>query len=86
MEMSIEQDLLNLKTKSEKLNTLKIETSTRLSSLEAEKLKLLDECNQLGIDPASIEQTLIQEEAQLQKEVSEIEIKINGVLDALKNT
>ena len=81
--MSIEQDLLNLKTKSEKLNTLKIETSTRLSSLETEKQKLLDECSQLGIDPVNIEQILLQEETQLQKEVSELETKINGVLSEL---
>lgn len=81
--MSLEQDLLNLKTKSEKLNSLKIENQVKLQNLEQEKLKLLEECNQLGIIPDQIEQTLSIEETQLQKEMIELELKINGILDEI---
>lgn len=81
--MSLEQDLLNLKAKGEKLNSLKIENQVKLQNLEQEKLKLLEECNQLGLDPANIEQTLKNEETVLQSEMIEIDAKINGILDEI---
>jgi hypothetical protein len=81
--MSLEQQLLDLKAKGEKLNSLKIENQVKLQSLEQEKLKLLEECNQLGLDPANIEQTLKNEEATLQKEMAELSTKIQGILDEI---
>lgn len=81
--MSIEQDLLSLKTKSEKLNTLKIETATKLTSLEEEKARLLAECQVLGVDPAGIEQAVKDAEAQLQQEVATLTEQVNTVFDGL---
>ena len=81
--MNLEQQLLDLKAKGEKLNSLKIETQVKLQNLEQEKQELLEECKELGIDPASIEQALRDEETYLQKEISELATKINGILDEL---
>lgn len=81
--MSLEQDLLNLKTKSEKLNTLKIETATKLSSLEEEKNRLLAECQTLGVDPAGIEQAVKDTEAALLQEISTLTEQVNTVFDGL---
>lgn len=82
--MSIDQQLVDLKSKSDKLNTLKIENATRLQALEQEKEKLVNEAKELGIDPAKIEEVLKQEEAAIQAEVATLELGINKVLEELK--
>jgi len=81
--MSLEQDLLNLKTKGEQLNTQKIQNATKLAALEEEKNKLLAEAQELGIAPEAIEQTLKLEEASIQLEVSKLGEELNRILDEI---
>jgi hypothetical protein len=81
--MNLEQQLLDLKSKGEQLGRLKVENSTKLSMLEHEKTKLLEECNQLGLQSDKIEETLANEEATLQLEMTELETKINGILEEI---
>ena len=78
--MSIEQDLLALKSKGERLNTLRIENSTKLQGLEAEKEKLLAEAKELGIAPEAIEATLKSEEAAIQTEATKLNDELTRVL------
>lgn len=79
--MSIEQDLVALKTKSEKLTALRIETATKLQGLEEEKNKLIAEAEALGIAPEKIEETLKAEEAAIQAEVAKLTTELNSVLE-----
>jgi hypothetical protein len=81
--MSLEQDLLNLKSKGEQLNTQKIQNATKLAALEEEKNKLLSEAAELGIDPAKVEEVLHQEEAAIQAEVSKFGEELNRILDEI---
>lgn len=78
--MSIEQDLLSLKSKGERLNTLKIENATKLQGLEAEKEKLLLEAKELGLAPEAIEVTLKTEEAAIQAEAAKLNDELTRVL------
>jgi len=78
--MSIEQDLLSLKSKGERLNTLRIENATKLQGLEQEKEKLLAEAQALGIAPEKIEETLKAEEAAIQAEVVKLNTELTRVL------
>lgn len=78
--MSLEQDLLSLKAKGEKLNTLRIENATKLQGLEAEKEKLLAEAQALGIVPDQIEIILAQEEAAIQAEAAKLNAELTRVL------
>lgn len=78
--MSIEQDLLTLKSKGERLNTLRIENATKLQGLEQEKEKLLIEAQTLGIAPEKIEETLQAEEAAIQAEVAKLNTELTRVL------
>jgi methylphosphotriester-DNA--protein-cysteine methyltransferase len=82
--MSIEQDLLNLKSKGEQLNTQKIQNATKLAALEEEKNKLLSEAAELGIDPGQIEQVLKIEEAAIQAEVSALQEQLDKVLNGIR--
>jgi uncharacterized tellurite resistance protein B-like protein len=79
--MSLEQDLLDLKAKGEKLNTLKIQNATKLASLEEEKNKLLAEAQELGIEPNRLEEVLRTEEAAVQEATSKLSEELNRVLD-----
>lgn len=81
--MSLEQDLLNLKSKGEQLNTQKIQNATKLAALEEEKNKLLAEAKELGIDPSQIEIILAQEEKAIQAEVSKLGEELNRILDEI---
>lgn len=81
--MSIEQDLLILKSKGEQLNTLKIQNATKLVALEEEKNKLLAEAQELGIDPTQIEIILSSEELALQAEISKLGEELTRILDAV---
>jgi len=81
--MSLEQDLLNLKSKGEQLNTQKIQNATKLAALEDEKNKLLSEAAELGIDPGQIEQVLKIEEAAIQAEVNKLGEELNRILDGI---
>jgi hypothetical protein len=81
--MSIEQDLLSLKSKGEQLNTAKIQNATKLAALEQEKEKLLLEAKELGIAPEAIEATLKSEEAAIQAEVTKIGTELARVLDEI---
>ena len=78
--MSLEQDLLSLKSKGEKLNTLRVENQTKLQMLEQEKEKLLTEAQELGIAADQIEIILAQEEASIQAEVAKLSVELNRVL------
>lgn len=79
--MSIEQDLLSLKTKAEKLDTLRKENAARLTVLEEEKEKLLVEAQALGIAPDKIEEVLKAEEAAIQAEVTKLSTQLDSVLE-----
>jgi len=79
--MSLENDLLALKSKGERLNTLRIENATKLQGLEAEKEKLLVEAQALGIAPDKIEETLRIEEAAIQAETTELDLQLTRILD-----
>jgi methylphosphotriester-DNA--protein-cysteine methyltransferase len=83
--MSIEQDLLNLKSKGEQLNTQKIQNATKLAALEEEKNKLLSEAAELGIDPTQIEIILSKEEAAIQVEVSALQEQLDKVLSDIRS-
>ena len=67
--MSLEQDLLTLKSKGERLNDLRVANKTKLEGLEQEKEKLRAEAATLGIAPDQIEETLKREEAAIQAEI-----------------
>ena len=82
--MSIEQDLLNLKAKGERLVNLKVETATKLQMLEQEKDRLLAEAAELGIDPAKIEETLKSEEEAVQAEVSKLNEELDSILNDIR--
>jgi predicted nuclease with TOPRIM domain len=81
--MTIEQQLLDLKSRCEQLNTLKIETKTKLDGLEQERDVLLTECKELGVDPTAIEETIKNEEDRLQQEISTLSEQAEKVLDEL---
>jgi len=78
--MSIEQDLASLKAKSDKLNTLRIETATKLRGLEQDGEKLLAEAQALGIVPEKIEEMLKAEEAAIQVETTRLNTELTRVL------
>lgn len=79
--MSLEQDLLTLKSKGERLNDLRVANKTKLEGLEQEKEKLLAEATALGILPDHIEETLKREEAALQAEVTALDVELSKVLE-----
>ena len=79
--MSLEQDLLNLKSKGERLNTLRIENATTLKSLELEKDKLVAEAQALGIAPDQVEEVLKREEAAIQAEATALDAELSKVLE-----
>ena len=77
--MNIEDTLSSLKKKIELVNNKKIENKTKLESLEQEKLKLLEECQALGVDPANLEKIVAEEESKLNSEIERFESEINEV-------
>lgn len=79
--MSLEQDLLTLKSKGERLNDLRVANKTKLEGLEQEKEKLLAEAALLGIAPDKIEETLKREEAALQAETTALDAELSKILD-----
>ena len=70
--MNVEMKLMELKRKKEDLQSQKIQTEIRLHSLEEDKLKFLQECTALGVDPQNLE-----------KEIQERELKLASELDLL---
>jgi hypothetical protein len=52
--MNIDDEILKLKRELESIQVRKIETTTRLQTLESEKEQLLEECKALGVDPKGI--------------------------------
>ena len=81
--MSIEQDLLALKSKGEQLNNLRVVNATKLQGLEQEKEMLLAEAKELGIAPDKIEEILLSEEAAIQTEAIKIGSELARVLDEI---
>jgi len=79
--MSLEQDLLTLKSKGERLNDLRVANKTKLEGLEQEKEKLLAEAAALGIAPDQIEEVLKREEAALQAETTALDAELSKVLE-----
>lgn len=74
--MSIDDDILRLKRELESIQVRKIETATRLQTLESEKAQLLEECKALGVDPKGIEAAIQQQEEELSKEVKDIKAQL----------
>ncbi len=56
--MTIEQELITIKKRLDELKVQKIESATRLKGLEADKLKLLAECKEIGVDPKAIDKAI----------------------------
>lgn len=81
--MSLDQDLLSLKSKGEQLNNLRVINQTKLQGLEQEKEKLLVEAQELGVAPDKIEEILLAEEAALQAEATKIGSELTRVLDEI---
>jgi hypothetical protein len=81
--MNIEDTLSALKKKIDSINTKKIENQTKLHGLEEEKANLLAECQKLGVDPASLEKIVIEEEAKLNSEIVKLESEIGQVYEQL---
>jgi predicted nucleic acid-binding Zn-ribbon protein len=81
--MNIEETLSNLKHKIDSINTKRIENQTRLHSLEQEKLKLLEECQRLGVDPSQLETIVASEEAKLNEELSKFETQVGTVYNEI---
>jgi len=81
--MSIEDTLSLLKRKIDSINTKRIENATKLHALEDEKTTLLLECQKLGVDPASLEKIVIEEEAKLNNEIAKLESEINQTYEQL---
>ncbi len=79
--MSLEQDLLALKSKGERLNELRTVNKTKLEGLEQEKEKLLVEAQVLGIAPDQVEEVLKREEAAVQAEATALEAELSKVLE-----
>lgn len=82
--MSIEKQLVELKSKGEQLNTLRIQNSTKLKGLEDEKNKLLAEAAELGIAPDKIEEVLKQEETALQAEIDGLTARLDKILNDIR--
>jgi chromosome segregation ATPase len=74
--VSIDDDILRLKRELESIQVRKIETATRLQTLESEKAQLLEECKALGVDPKGIEAAIQQQEEELSKEVKDIKAQL----------
>lgn len=83
--MNIEETLSSLKKKIDSINTKKIENATKLQALEQEKLKLLEECQKLGVDPAQLETIVINEETKLQEEINSFETQVAKVYGQITN-
>jgi len=79
--MSLEQDLLNLKSKGERLNDLRVANKTKLEGLEQDKEKLLAEALALGIAPDQVEEVLKREEVAIQAEATALEVELSKVLE-----
>jgi len=76
--MSIDDDILKLKRELESIQVRKIETATRLQTLENEKEQLLEECKILGVEPKGIESVIQQQENILAKEVKDIKTQLEN--------
>lgn len=81
--MNIEDTLSSLKRKIDSINTKKIENATKLHGLEEEKIKLLQECQALGVDPAGLEKIVVDEETKLNSEIAKLESEIGQVYDSI---
>lgn len=81
--MNIEDTLSSLKRKIDSINTKKIENATKLQGLEQEKMKLLAECQVLGVDPAGLEKIVVDEEAKLNSEIQTLQNEIGQVYGQL---
>lgn len=79
--MSVEEQIIKLKKDIERVNTRKIEVAARMKALEEEKVKLLQECEALGVDPKSIQDVIQQTEQKIQQEIA----SINSVLTNFNN-
>ncbi len=70
--MSIDDDIMSLKRELENIKIRKIQTDTKLKSLEEEKVKLLAECEALGVQPKGIEDAIKLQEDLIAAEVKSI--------------
>ena len=71
--MTLDERILRIKHQVEDIKTRKIQTATRLKTLEDEKEELLRECHLLNVDPHKIEEAILQQEEIINKELAEIE-------------
>lgn len=77
--MTVDQEILDLKRKLEDINTKRIQTATKLSALEEEKARLLEECKTLGVqDPKKIDEEIKAQELLLHNELTEIKAQLDN--------
>lgn len=77
--MSVDQEIQELKRKLEENNTKRIQTATKLSALEEEKVRLLDECKVLGVvDPKKIDEEIAAQEQAIANELAAIKESLSG--------
>lgn len=77
--MSVDQEIQDLKRKLEENNTKRIQTATKLSALEDEKNRLLEECKTLGVvDPKKIDEEILAQEQAIANELATIKAKLEG--------
>jgi len=69
----IDDKIIQIKKQLEEIHTRKIQTATRLKSLEMEKEELLRECHLLNVDPHKIDETIKQHEELINRELKLIE-------------
>jgi chromosome segregation ATPase len=75
--MTIEDQIKKIKQEVESIKTRKIQTATRLRTLEQEKENLLLECNALNVDPAKIEDVIKEQEVKIEKELQDLQKLLN---------
>jgi predicted nucleic acid-binding Zn-ribbon protein len=75
--VSIDDEIINIKRELEAIKVRKIQTDTKLKSLEEEKAKLLTECEALGVQPKGIDDAIRQQEELIEKEVREIKEQLD---------
>lgn len=77
--MSVDQDIADLKKKLDEINTKRIQTSTKLTALDEEKVKLLADCKTLGVvDPKKIDEEIKAQEAAIAQELESIKKELEG--------
>ena len=75
--MSIDDEIVSIKRELETIKIRKIQTDTKLKSLEEEKTKLLADCEALGVPSKGIEDAIKLQEDLLAAEVKSIKEQLD---------